>query len=528
MIERAIENWLTSTNERNYKAAFVQVLAHQGYNVLTVPADGPMEQGKDLITIDPDGHPCGFQLKTGELNLAAWRKYREEMMELIQFPIYHPGIDKQIVHRAVLVANGEMTNEVRVQIDQINADNVVKDRKYAKLEVVTLRPLLRDFIEAQGAFIPREVSDFRAFLEMYQADGTDFFPVEKFVNLVDGVFLKASDRPSDLKNAIAASLIFTSYILHPFQLVSNHYAAFEAWTALGACLLRFALRKKLDLNVWKMSFDLIQAEIVRNLLDLRAEALERPDFLEGVWVGDGGPMHSVRAMVTLGACAAVTTHLQYKGIVDPVSQKLVATVRDKQEYLRQFWGESAFPFLFHMVKVLELFGEGAIGRERLRQLFEAVVDGYKRENPSSAPNLYFKPAEALGAAYGMVDEDLDLRQFRGHSMILRSMLEMLARREERDLVAAQWPNASRIMYHEFKMEKVEDVFAWRTPDGEDTNQWPDRTQSWKRLQDESRDRPTIPSIYADYADFLAFLILVYPHRCTPAVMRALETRIPPR
>ncbi len=30
MIERAIENWLTKTNERNYQAAFCQVLMHQG------------------------------------------------------------------------------------------------------------------------------------------------------------------------------------------------------------------------------------------------------------------------------------------------------------------------------------------------------------------------------------------------------------------------------------------------------------------------------------------------------------------
>jgi hypothetical protein len=102
MIERAIENWLTSTNERNYKAAFVQALVHQGYQVLTVPADGPMEQGKDLITIDPEGHPCAFQLKTGARDLATWRKYRDEMMELIQLRIYHTGVDKQIVHRAVL------------------------------------------------------------------------------------------------------------------------------------------------------------------------------------------------------------------------------------------------------------------------------------------------------------------------------------------------------------------------------------------------------------------------------------------
>jgi len=224
---------LTSTNEHNYKAAYVQVLALNGYQVLTVPADGPMEQGKDLITIDPAGHPCAFQLKTGNLDLPAWRRYREEMMELISLPIYHPAIDKQIVHKAVLVTNGEMSNEVRVQIDQINTDNIAKGRQYAKLEVVTFQGLLRDFIAAQGHFIPRGIDDFRAFLEMYQADGTDFAPVECFVNLVEGVLLTAGDRPSDLRHAIAASLVVASYTLHPFQLAGNHFAALRSGPLWG-------------------------------------------------------------------------------------------------------------------------------------------------------------------------------------------------------------------------------------------------------------------------------------------------------
>ncbi len=55
MIERAIENWLTKTNERNYQAAFCQVLMHQGHRVLFSSSHGPMEQGKDIITIGPDG-----------------------------------------------------------------------------------------------------------------------------------------------------------------------------------------------------------------------------------------------------------------------------------------------------------------------------------------------------------------------------------------------------------------------------------------------------------------------------------------
>jgi len=523
MIERAIENWLTRTNERNYKTAFVQVLAHQGYQVLTVPADGPMEQGKDLITIDPNGRPCGFQLKTGALDLATWRKYRDEMMELIQLPIYHPAIDKKVLHRAVLVTNGEMTNEVRVQIDQINEDNLAKARGYAQLDVLTLQPLLKDFIEAQGTFIPRELNDLRAFLEIYQADGSDFFPMDKYVVLVDRVLLVANDRPSDLKNAVASSLVFTSYLLHPFQLRANHFAAFEAWTALGASILQLALHRELRADLWRSSFDLVKAEMARNLLALRSEALQRPDFLEGDWLGDGGSMHSARALITLGASAAITSHLRRKGLEDEDAAALIASLRSNEKYLRQLWGESTFPFVFHIVKVMESFEESAAALGLLTHLFEAVVDGYSREGPTSPPNLYFRPAEAVAAAYGLVDKDLDLRQFSGQSMILRSLLEMLARRDQRELVSKHWRKASRILFHEFSPDKPEDLFAWRTEAGQDLEAWPDQTQSWQRLQEQSRDLTAIPPFYTEHADFLSFLILAYTHRCTSGVIRVLDS-----
>ena len=32
-----------------------------------------MELGKDIITINPDGTPCAFQLKTSDISLAKWR-----------------------------------------------------------------------------------------------------------------------------------------------------------------------------------------------------------------------------------------------------------------------------------------------------------------------------------------------------------------------------------------------------------------------------------------------------------------------
>ena len=110
MIERAIENWLTRTNERNYQAAFCQVLMHQGHRVLYSSVHGPMEQGKDVITIGPDGDCHTYQTKTGDIGLAEWRGISGEVQELIELPVDYPGVDKSRPHRAYLVTNGSITD----------------------------------------------------------------------------------------------------------------------------------------------------------------------------------------------------------------------------------------------------------------------------------------------------------------------------------------------------------------------------------------------------------------------------------
>ena len=57
MIERVVENWLTSANERQYQIPFCQVLASEGETVLYISSHGALEQGKDIVTLGPEKVP---------------------------------------------------------------------------------------------------------------------------------------------------------------------------------------------------------------------------------------------------------------------------------------------------------------------------------------------------------------------------------------------------------------------------------------------------------------------------------------
>jgi len=282
MIERAIENWLVNTNERNYQTPFCQVLFQDGHTPIYVSSHGPMEQGKDIITIAPDGGCCAYQLKTGKIDLNAWRRMRGEVEDLIQLSVVDPSVDNTQTHKSFLVTNGEITDPVRRQIVQINRDNEQKERNYSYLEIMDRQKLLGEFIRAQGRFVPRQLQEFSSFLNLFLSDGTDFFLKDKYFDFLTNTFFSDFPRKKSVAaNAISGSIIMTGYVLNPYQTKNNYYALFEAWTCLASCITCYAKKTKLEKSDWLNSWNLV-IQLSKDLFLLNEETLKREDFLEEV------------------------------------------------------------------------------------------------------------------------------------------------------------------------------------------------------------------------------------------------------
>ena len=291
MIERAIENWLTNTNERNYQTPFCQALMVGGHKVLYRSTHRPMEQGKDIITTDDSGQFHAYQLKTGNITQGTWRKIRGEVEELIQLPIVHPSVPMDSGHRSYLVCNGEITDEVRFQITQINEDNIRKERQYSYLNVITFPQLLKIFVDAHKDFLPNSIEDFDAFLKLYLSDGRDFIDKEALAQFLTGsVLISNAKRNSDRIHAVSSSVVLMGHLLKPYQEKDNHFALFEAWGLLAALIANYAESHKLKPG-WQESFDLAFGEAITNLQRLKEETLLRKNFLEGDWMGDGWIMY---------------------------------------------------------------------------------------------------------------------------------------------------------------------------------------------------------------------------------------------
>ena len=189
---------------------------------------------------------------------------------------------------------------------------------------------------------------------------------------------------------------------------------------------------------------------------------------------------------------------------------------------RNIWGDSAFPYLFFVIKFLESRNEIALARTLLDELFVALTEtNFNRQGPIS-PTPYLGIEEILASQIPDRLQDVDLDVYRGSSYIIRPVLEMLVRRGRRDLVAAKWRRFTYCQQNEFVPDRPEDVFVWRTEDGTNASGFPNQTQSWASLVSESEDLSAVPAVYRDFRHVLPFHLLVCPQRATPTIIRLLD------
>jgi hypothetical protein len=522
MIERAIENWLINTNERNYQVPFRQVLLHKGHRVFYLSSHRPMEQGKDIITIDPNGNYCAYQLKTGDVDLTKWRIILGEIKELIELPIVHSSFDKNKIHNAYLVTNGEITDEVRIQIDQINDDNQRKKRGYAYLDVISGQILLKDFLDAQGEFIPKELEDFHLFLELNLSDGIDFLPKEKYFNFFyKTIFKDTTKQKSDAINAISSSIILASYLLNPYQLKKNFYALFEGWVSLAGYIVQYANKIGLKREDFNESMNLVFSEIIRNLFMLKDETLKREDFLEGDLHGDGGLIYKARVTIVLGGLAALETYLHSEDEKYVLDRKLLELIKQNIQFI-WFWGESAFPYFFSLIKYLELNNEGKIAKDLLNGIFLFILNINSPRKNIGIPSPYYSVSDIFEVIFKIDAKKIDFSQFSGGSYTLGPIILMLARRGERELLEKNWRKLSHIQLKEFKPDNIEDTFLWCTDSGSNQTEFPKATQSWACLVKEASDLGEVPELYEEYSNLLHFFILVCPHRVNKQTIIVLD------
>jgi hypothetical protein len=292
--ERLVENWLDNASERSYQAPFCQMLLADGHRIIHSTRHSPLEFGKDIVTIDPEGTPCAFQLKGnpgGRMTLQEFRGIQDQLRQMTDTALPYPGLSRS-QHRSFLVTNGLVEEEVSHAIHLMNQANANAGYPARTIEILQRGDLLDTAQRLGHSLWPNETQQLHLLLEMLVEDGVRQYPVERANLMLTQILgLGSGAKPkwsaAEVRRRITSAALLVSLSLQNFDARENHFASITAWTQFAAAAVaacdRFDYSFKLN---GLPSVGLAMTAVFDALADLAVEATNRSLLVEGEPIGE--------------------------------------------------------------------------------------------------------------------------------------------------------------------------------------------------------------------------------------------------
>jgi hypothetical protein len=526
--ERVIENWLTNANELSFTVPFAQVLALQGHTILHIsPKKATLEQGKDIISVDGEGAVHCYQLKGGDVTLDRWRsELRPEIDALTELPPQHPSIRRGSDWICHLVINGELKGEATREIT--DTQNAREQRGAKSFDVILRGALLRQFTDVYGKYLPRDLDDFAAFIDLHREDGLEPLDKPAMAKLIESLLadVLSEGAKSPAKNAIRqrinASLVSVSYLLSNKYRQLNHVAIVEGWLMQLGYILAVVERHGLDEKFWRPAADLIQTLIAETFGELLDELEERTHYAQPASMPYADAyVYRLRVTIVAGYLAAFGVYWRLTHGVPGLHEDRIEAFLDKVVALELpvIKSEGQIPLVANIALFYQLVGKTAEAQD-------LVAGGIM-------PILYFSDKGGMFDPYidvqDIIRTELGItlspvrRNFGRNSYVLAPMTLLAAQLDMRELLGACWRHISHISTHQLIPVDPWNWYFWRRNDGKLEATFPAQTQSWQQLVAEARrpDHSIMPQHLRSQPGYIPLFLCLMPHRMSSYAIRTL-------
>src|SRR5262249_4117947 len=154
-------------------------LTGRGFRIIHNTEHTPLEFGKDVIAVSPDGKLIGYQLKgnPGEtLKPYDFNPIRPQLDQLATLTPAIPGMTQKLLDDCYLVTNGEIDEAVSQQIVLLNESLVARSFPKDRIKTIT-RGTLLDWAKELGLSLwPSEMQDFGNLVKLLNYRGDEIFP----------------------------------------------------------------------------------------------------------------------------------------------------------------------------------------------------------------------------------------------------------------------------------------------------------------------------------------------------------------
>lgn len=530
MLERVIENWLDKSSERSFEVPFCHMLAAEGHTIIHMTRHSSLEFGKDILTIDKDGKPCAFQLKSAKkISIKEWRKINSQVFDLVTQPIDHPSINTDEHHKSYLVTNGILDEEVSIAINSLNRGWKNKGFPHFKLETIVKGEILKKANNLGTNLWPDELEDIKILVDLMFETGTDPFPISKLSILLEELFtfekLKNGHSPTKARcgREISSGALLCSLATRSFTEKKNYIAEIEAWILYIAYVLGLATRWNLPSSLWKGEIEIAKKTIYNSLIELYKECESREHFVEGHALVDQ-PFYNIRftmiiSMLSILGLWRIKNKIEENEIDDFIRKFCLANI-DKL-YL---WGEAATPQLlaFHWYyKTVEATRRPDF---LLRDLIKLMCSANKPRGKGRLANPYYGAEEVVSHIEGIAKNPIE-ESFAGYSYTLESLLHIFVRRNFKQEVKYLWPDFTKLMKVELILNRKWHFFLRRSKSGTQKVSSPNPTQDWNKLRDSALESEgkCIPNLLINEPIILLLILWIYPHRVNSQIVRWLDS-----
>ncbi|HVU97773.1 MAG TPA: hypothetical protein VHE34_21260 [Puia sp.] len=514
MIERIIENWLTNSSERSFQLPFCYLLIQDGYTIIHLTRHCGMEWGKDVIAIDPEGVPTGFQLKDvkgGRYKLRDWQQDINQFYQAIYTPLTHPSLPLHDRHRSVFVLNGDMDEEafnaIHVQNEQWRKQNL-----HYKIEVIVKGQFLDMAFRNKDHFVPTELADFKALLEFRIDSGDQFLDKKKFSDLLTAIIHKEDITKQGQRRALSSGALLCALALTNYSEKKNHWAVIEGWTIYQTQLLGYCESTGTSLASCKEELRLTEEIITNSLIDL-CEEIKGHQYLYVGNLNQDAFVYKYRVTILMGLMA-------YLGIRKYLSADLIdVQLEDIDEILARhagdmiIWGEASISFYLCVYWYRKVRGASADGDKLLIQVVDNIL-GLILTPSLAFPDLYYDAEDTILLRLIVSPEQMNGFLNRRSAYTLETVIHLAALDNMREALTQRWNPISKVQVEYFEMTNKQDFYKWRIPNGQHVTKQLKETQSWAALvlQAQQVDEQKLPDTWLANAAFIPLLLLVYPHR----------------
>lgn len=516
-VERVVEDWLTSSDERGYQLAFVSWLSRIGHTVKYVSSHTALEHGKDIVSLSRERQLCAYQLKAGNINKAQWRVIRDEVLEASRVPVDIPGTRKRLPDQVFLVLTGYVSDPVRNEISLLNEEHV--NRNYPQIELIELAELVRHLTLVFESFFPTTLGPPSDLVKLHLQDGNG--PQDKPVtsSILHSLLMGASGR-AKIRRALSNIVIAAQFAAAPFRRARNHIAEIDTWVLAACCILTVVKRNGLSTNRWHLPFELCCEAIESAANTLLVEVLSRDDFLEGDNALVDSLLLPTRRTLALGYAAATINSRVIQGHPVRDESARLLDVMQRERPLGS-WGEGAWNYALNLALGLRHTPEGQRAAE------EIIYAWVQHACPRKPPRLR-DPYWTLDDDFSRREQASDAAQSDSLKVSYTAMpaIGLLARRMLRQHLNQLWPVFSRYDHAAFVPNEVWASLEWVCEQSSlELHRLPIRG-SWKSVREmAARQRSSL--FEGVQLRLLPFYLCTYPHRVDASLAGELDYQTSP-